>query len=120
MKRSVIISNKRGIYASCHELPNDLKLRTYPHGIFADGGPMCPHNKKKTNLGSYPHGMFAAGRALLLTQERERQRETQTETKKGLRKLGKMRKISKHHRVITLCPVFLPKRKILLILAKDC
>ena len=58
---------------------------------------MCPHKEKKTNLGSYPHGMLAAGGALLLTRERERERERE----KDLRKLGKMRKISKHHRVIT-------------------
>ena len=43
VKRSVIISNKHGIFELPHELPDD-------YGIFAAGGDLCAHARKKKTL----------------------------------------------------------------------
>ena len=52
-----------------------------------------------------PHGIFAAGGALVPTQGKKK-------IPKDPRKLGKNRKISKLHRIITYCPALPPKPNI--------
>ena len=47
VKRSVIHSNKHGIYELPHKLLNDFRLTCFPHGIFAAGGGLCAHTRKK-------------------------------------------------------------------------
>ena len=49
VKRWAIITYKHGIYKLLYESPNELRLRIF--GIFADGGALCPQEKKK-DLGS--------------------------------------------------------------------
>ena len=45
VKRSVIISNEDGISELSHELLNDLRLKATR--IFAAGGGLCAHTRKK-------------------------------------------------------------------------
>ena len=54
VKRWAIVTYKHGIHELPHELPNDLRLRILPHGIFAAGGAFVPtqEKKKKKDLGS--------------------------------------------------------------------
>ena len=70
VKRSVIIS-KNLVYTSCL--------------IFAAGGPLCPHKKKK-RLNNV-HGIFADGRVKSPHKKKKRLN--------NLSKLGNIRKISK-------------------------
>ena len=48
VKRNLISRITKLVYELSQKLPNDLKLRiTELHGIFAAGGGLCPHKKKK-------------------------------------------------------------------------
>ena len=46
MKRWTITTYEHGIYELPHELPNDLR----PHDIFATGGGLGDHTRKKKRL----------------------------------------------------------------------
>ena len=77
VKRSVIISNEDGISELSHELLNDLRLRAtqplgpLPHGIFAAGGGLCAHTRKKRLRATR---IFAAGGGLCAHTSKKRPR----------------------------------------------
>ena len=54
VKRIMIISNKHGIY----ELPHELLNKIYPHGIFAAGGGLSAHTRKKKKLNFFHTALF--------------------------------------------------------------
>ena len=47
VKRRAIITYIHVIYELPHDLPEDLRLRILPHGIFAAGGAFVPTQEKK-------------------------------------------------------------------------